>query len=110
MRLPGLDIFNNLGPDEKPNYGGVTRQLSTSDKDPDPEFFEELMIDSDANIWDIWTEIGSAYFQYSKRIIKVIDKIALKTKDVPAQLFYVGGGSKTFNDWFKNNSNQNFKF
>lgn len=104
-----LKMYNNLNQDEIPRFdNGVAANLTVSDKDPDPDFFEELMKDPKAKIWNIWTESSSAYFQYDDKIIPIIDKIALKTKDVPVEVIKTNG-HVNFSAWFDYNNREGEK-
>ena len=97
-----LELEKQLPPNaNKYKENTIKTNLTTADKNPEPEVFEIFMNDPDASIWDIWIADGSAYFQYDKPILKIIDAMALKTKDAPAELFK---HKKTFNNWFNYNN------
>jgi len=91
--------------EENITYGTDLEKEMITTKFDDPEFLEEMVSKNPENIWEIWTASGSAYFQYSKKIVKTIDKLALKTDGAPEKVLS-GISNKNFTSWFDHN-NQN---
>lgn len=98
QRRKALDAYDKLDPNEKLSYRDLGVPLAMNSLETDPEFFEELMTRNDGDIWFVWDNlVGFSYSEFDDSIVKIIDKIALSSKEVTIRAI----GQKTFDEWFK---------
>ncbi len=92
-----LDAFDKLAANEKLSYHDLAAPLAMNSLEADPEFFEDMMKRNDGDIWFVWDNLmGFSYSEFDDSIVKVIDKIALSTKEVTIRAI----GQKSFDEWF----------
>ena len=75
--------------------GAIVTQKSNS-----PKYLEKLLKKDKNNVWKIWSETGSAFFQYSPEQQKIIIKYVLKTTECNDDAYGVFHMQKrSFKEW-----------